>query len=232
MKQILLAYGLPKETVAAIMMLYWNTKVKVRSSDGDTGDFDIVAGVILGETLSPCLDYAHRTSINKMKDNGFKLTKERSRRYTAQTITDADYTEDIALLANTPAQVEPLLYSLERAGTGIGLHVNAHKTEYMCFNQRGGISTLNGSSLKLVNKFTYPRSSLSSIETDINTRLANAWTAIDSRSVIWKSDLTDKIKRNFFQAAIVSVLLYRCTTWTLAKCMEKKFAGNECCDQY
>ena len=36
MEQILLAYGLSKETVAAIMMLYRNTKVKVHSPDGDT----------------------------------------------------------------------------------------------------------------------------------------------------------------------------------------------------
>ena len=69
-----------------------------------------------------------------MKDNGFKLSKERSRRYSAQTITDADYVDDIALLANTPAQAETSLHSLERAAAGIGLHVNAHKTEYMCFN--------------------------------------------------------------------------------------------------
>ena len=86
MAQILLAYGLPKETVAAIMMLYRNTKVKVRSPDGDTDYFDIVAGVLQGDTLAPyhfiiCLDYVLRTSINKIKENGFNLTKERSRRY-------------------------------------------------------------------------------------------------------------------------------------------------------
>ena len=34
MEQILLAYGLPKETVAAITILYRNTKLKVRSPDG------------------------------------------------------------------------------------------------------------------------------------------------------------------------------------------------------
>ena len=114
-----------------------------------------------------------------MKDNGFKLTKERSRRYPAHTITDADYTDDKytsntltnTLLANTPAQAETLLHSLERATAGIGLHVNTDKTEYMCFNQRGDIFTLNGSSFKLVDKFTYLGSSVSSIETDINTRL-------------------------------------------------------------
>ena len=109
-----------------------------------------------------------------MKDNGFKLTKERSRRYPAQTITDAYYTNDIALPANIPTQAETQLHSLERAAAGICLHDNAHKTEYMCFNQTGDISTQNGTSLKLVHKFTYLRSSVSSTETDINTSLAKA----------------------------------------------------------
>ena len=188
------------------MMLYRNTKVKVRSPDEDTDYFDIVAGVLQGDTLAHylfiiCLDHMLRTSIDRMKENGFKLTKERSRRYPAQTITDADYADDIALLANTPAQAETLLHSQERAAVGIGFHVNAHKTEYMCFNKKGDISTLNVSSLKLVDKFTYLGSSVSSTETDINTRLAKAWTAIDSLSVIWKANLTDKIKRSLFQAA-------------------------------
>ena len=57
-------------------------------------------------------------------------------------------------------------------------------------------------------------------------RLAKAWTAIDRLSIIWKSDLTDKMKHSFFQAAVVSILLYGCTTWTLTKCMEKKLDGN------
>ena len=72
-------------------------------------------------------------SIDIMKDNGFKLAKERSR-YPAKTIKDADYTNDIALLANTPAQAETLLHSLEQADAGISLHVNADKMEYMFFN--------------------------------------------------------------------------------------------------
>ena len=167
MEQILLAYSLPKETVTAKMTLYRNRKVKVCSPDGDTDYLDIVAGVLQGDTLAPylftiCLDYVLRTSIDKMKNNSFKLTKERSRRYPAHIITDMEYDDDIALLANTPAQAETLLHSLELAVADIGPHVNADKTEYMCFNQRGDISTLNGSSLKLVDKFTYLGSSVSS----------------------------------------------------------------------
>ena len=71
------------------------------------------------------------------------------------------------------------IWILEQATGGIGHHVNTNKTKYMCFNQKENISTLNGSSLKLVDKFTYPRSSVSSTENNINVRLAKAWTAID-----------------------------------------------------
>ena len=119
-----------------------------------------------------------------------------------------------------------LLHSLERAAAGIGLHVNAHKTEYMCFNQAGDISTLDGISLKLVDKFTYLGSSVSSTKKDIDTRLTKTRTAIDKLSVIWKSDLNDKMKRSYFQVTVMSILLYGCTTWTLTKRLEKKLDGN------
>ena len=96
----------------------------------------------------------------------------------------------------------------------------------MCYNQTGDISTLDGTPLKLVDKFTYLGSSVASTEKDIDTRLAKALTAINRLSIIWKSDLTDKMKRSFFQAAVVSILLYGCTTWTLTKRLEKKLDGN------
>ena len=64
------------------------------------------------------------------------------------------------------------------------------------------------------------------IEKDIDTRLTKAWTAIEGLSIIWKSDLTDEMKRSFFQTAVVSILLYGCTTWTLAKRLKKKLDGN------
>ena len=61
---------------------------------------------------------------------------------------------------------------------------------------------------------------------DIDTRLTKAWTALDRLSVIWKSDLTDKMKCSFFQAAVESILLNGCITWTLTKSMETKLHGN------
>ena len=114
---------------SGLMFTTQNTKVKVRSPDGDTGYFDVVTGMLQGDTLGPylfiiCLDYVLRTSIDLMKE---KLAKERSKSYPAQTITEADYADDIALLVNSPTQAESLIYSLERAAGGIGFHVNAEK---------------------------------------------------------------------------------------------------------
>ena len=178
-EQTLFAFGLNKETVATIMMSNKNTKVKVRSLDGDTDYFNIVAGVLQRDTLSSylfiiCLDYVLRTSINLIKENSFKVAKERNKRCPAQTITDADYANNIPLLKNSPTEAKSLLLSLEQAAGGIYLHVNADKTEYMCLNQRSDISTLKSGPLKQVDKFPYLGSSVSSTENDINTRLAKA----------------------------------------------------------
>ena len=95
----------------------------------------------------------------------------------------------------------------------------------MYFNQRGDISTLNGSSLKLVDKFTYLGNTVSSTKKDVNTWLANARTAIDRLLVMEvRPDQYDKM--HFFQVVILSILLSGCTTWTLTKRMEKKLDGN------
>ena len=72
MAQILLTYGLSKETVTIIMTLYKNTKAMVCLPDGNTDFFDTAAGILLGDTLVPhifmiSLEYVFRTSIDLIK---------------------------------------------------------------------------------------------------------------------------------------------------------------------
>ena len=112
--------------------VYKITKAKGCSADGNTDYFDIVAYVLQGYTLASylhniLLDYVIKTSINLMKENGFRLAKERSRRYSARTITDC--ADDIALIAIALTQAESLLHRLEGVTGGIGLNVNADKIE-------------------------------------------------------------------------------------------------------
>ena len=88
------------------------------------------------------------------------------------------------------------------------------------------LSLLFKGKIKGYTKLSYLGSSVISTEKDIDTMLTKVWTAINRLSIIWKSDLTDKMKRSFFHAAVASILLYGCTTWTLTKRLEKKLDGN------
>ena len=69
-------------------------------------------------------------------------------------MTDADYADYLALLTNTLANSESLLHNLELAEEDIGFDVNANKTDFMCFKQKGAIYILSGNPLKLVDQFT------------------------------------------------------------------------------
>ena len=77
----------------------------VHSPNGDTDFFDIVAEIMQADTLAPymfiiCLDNILRTSIDLIKENGFTLG---SRWYPIETMTVANYKENLVLLTNTPA---------------------------------------------------------------------------------------------------------------------------------
>ena len=119
MEPILLAYDLLKETATIIMRLNKNINTIVHSTDGDTNFFNIFAGILQGDTLALllfiiCLDYILQMSLDLMKENGVSLKKKaRSRRYPTKTITDADYADDLALLANTHTQTKYPLQSLD-----------------------------------------------------------------------------------------------------------------------
>ena len=83
-------------------------------------------------------------------DSHKKKKKARSRWYCAETIKDADYGDDLVLLANTPSQAKYLLHSLELAARSIDLYENSDKTEFICFQEYRAISLLNSKPQKLV----------------------------------------------------------------------------------
>ena len=134
MVQIIKSYGIPMNIINAIMILYRDYKSMVRSFDGDTESFDINVGVLQGDTLAPLLfiitlDYVLRTSIDENKDLGLTLSKQRSRRYPAIKITDADYAYDLVIFADSSRNAEKLLNVLEVSGNTLGIKVNFKKTQ-------------------------------------------------------------------------------------------------------
>ena len=142
MKEILSAYGIPKETVDAIMIMYQDTRSMVCSPDGDTDFFDISAGVLQGDTLAPyifiiCLDYVLRKALDKNNELGFILAKRKSKCFPTMKVTDTDYADDLAVLADVLKDATFLLHSIERTAKEIGLNLSADKTEFIKMRQKG-----------------------------------------------------------------------------------------------
>ena len=90
----------------------------VNSLNSNTDFFDIVAGVLQGNTLvlflfQIYLDDILWMSVDQIKEISLVLKNTRRWWYPPETITDADYADNLALLANTLALVKSLLFSLK-----------------------------------------------------------------------------------------------------------------------
>ena len=55
MFEILGFYGILKDTIDAIKVLYTNTRPSIVTPDGETESFDILSGILQGDTLAPFL---------------------------------------------------------------------------------------------------------------------------------------------------------------------------------
>ena len=195
---ILRAYGVQETLVNVISKLYENTRARVVTPDGDTELFDILAGVLQGDTLAPylfaiVLDYVMRQAINGREEElGFKLMRRRSRRHPPVVVTDLDFDDNFALLCEEIKQAQELLNRVESEAAKVDLHVNAKKTEAMPRNQEIPIviKTRSGNSIKEVDNFKYLGAWTQSSEKDFKVRKALAWSACHDLKKIWSSTLS------------------------------------------
>ena len=241
--EILRAYGIPEKIVQAINIMYTDTIAKVISQDGVTDFFEILAGVLQGDTLAPFLfviviDYVLRVTVEGHEHLGFTLHEGRAARLprranksaiSTKRITDTGYADDLCLLSDTLEQAQEFLARLESAAATVGLVMNEKKTEYMCFSQEDQtpkLESLSGKDLKRVPDFLYLGSWINTTERDLSVRIAKAWAASNKLDKIWKSSLNHKLKVHFFRATVESVLLYGAETWTLTKQQEKRLDGS------
>ena len=229
MFKILLAYGIPEKLVNAIKIMYTNNRAMVMTSEGETDFFEVVTGVLQGDPLAPylfilVLDYALRTAVTA--NDGFTIEKRRSRRHQADNIADLDFADDIALLNETIAEAENLLHRLEKSTQSSGLFLNAKKTKYMHINPttNDGIQSLDDVLIEKVEDFKYLGAYTNSNH-DIEIRIAQAWSALNSLDKIWKSRVVPKVKMMLFKSTVESILLYSCESWSLTSTLSKKLDG-------
>ena len=92
--------------------------------------------------------------------------------------------------------------------------------------QNKDLFTHGGNKLKLVDDFKYLGVWIQSSEKEMETRIGQAWKALNKMDKIWNSSLQDNVKLVFFRATMESVLLYGAETWTLTKKMNDRLDGT------
>ena len=228
--RILRAYGIPEKLVRLIECSYMDTMARVKTEDGLTEAFCILAGVLQGDTLAPYLfiiviDYLMRQALEG-RDVGFTLRKRRSRRHPEVKLTDTDYADDLSLISDTVEQAQEFLTSLEGAAAAVGLHLNESKTKFMATGyEEPLLITSSGKHLEWVEDFVYLGAHLRSTEQDLRVRKAKAWAACHRLRRVWNTDLRRSIKVNLFRTTVEAILLYGAETWTLTSSLEKQLDG-------
>ncbi|WP_143215098.1 reverse transcriptase domain-containing protein, partial [Acinetobacter baumannii] len=131
-------------------------------------------------------------------------------------ITDLDFADDIGLVSDTAEKGRKLLLAVERECRKVGLQLNAKKTKVMAFNtDDAAVSTKDGTVLEVVDDFKYLGAYIGSTEKELKLRRALAWSALHSMKKVWRSNLSDNLKRRLFVATVESILLYGTEAWTL-----------------
>ena len=233
MLKILKAYGIPEILVNLIAILYTGTKAQVLTPDGITELFDILAGVLQGDTLAPYIfvivvDYCMHIALDAHPELGFTLTPARSRRVKSVHCSDVEFADDIGLIADSIEDMQKILTNVETAANAVGLHMNVGKTKYLTINLEGQdpeILANSGDPIEKKENFLYLGSWIMNSENDIKVRKAKAWAACHKLKRIWTSNIKQSIKIRLFVATVESVLLYGSETWSLTKRLTKMIDG-------
>ena len=232
MFEILPLYGIPLPIISAIKALYTNTSATIITPDGETNLFEIVAGVLQGDTLAPflfilVLDYVLRLSLDSMQEKGIEIQPRRSRRYPAEHLTDLDFADDLALFSQSVKDAESLLHSLEQEAAKVGLYCNESKTKFICTTTDPlQLKSSSGITIDKVDDFKYLGSFIMDSGKDFRTRKAMAWDACNKLEAIWRSNIGNKIKIKLFCALVEPILLFGAETWTLTTRLQQRLDGT------
>ena len=232
MFKILEAYGIPKEIVQGIKIIYENNTAAVITPIGLTEYFKITAGIFQGDTLAPLLfiiviDYILRKTFKTTTDQGIEILPRQGSRQPAENIKDLSYADDVTLLAQSLENAEQLLIKLEKAAAQVGLDINTDKTKVMTVNNTINyqIKTSKDIPIEETTTFKYLGSNIPDSTTDFNKRKSLAWAAMKKLDKIWKSSIHRSLKIRFFLSSVESILLYGSEAWTVPADLKSKIDG-------
>ena len=222
--KIMKAYGIPDKFIAIVKAFYRNSRAAVLHGDGKSDWFEIKSGVKQGCVMSGFLfllviDWIMRRTVDGER-TGIRWRM-------MDTLEDLDYADDIVLLTESWRHAQQKLERLNNNGLRTGLKINKKKTESLRINAANNSAFKVGDDdIKDVESFTYLGATVTTTggaAEDINKRIGKARQAYYRLRKIWSSSiLRRKTKMRIFQANVVSVLLYGCTTWKMTAADEHK----------
>ena len=167
----------------------------------------------------------------------YVMTKTTSRlsfglKFGDHTITDVDFTDDLAILADSMEQLLEALRILREEVAKVGLHINWNKTKIMAIDQsspaiNSPVSLDSTTSIEVVNDFTYLGSVISSngsLLPELQARLSKASSVMGRLNChLWrKPKISRKTKLRIINALVGSVMLYGAETWQASAATLKK----------
>ena len=222
--KIMKAYGIPDKFIELVKAFYKNSRAAVLHGDGMSEWFEIKSGlkqrcVMSGFLFLLIIDWIMRSTVDGQR-TGIRWRM-------MDTLEDLDYADDIVLLSERWRHAQQKLERLNNNGQTTGLKINKKKTESLRINADNlSAFKVGDEDVKDVETFTYLGATVTTTggaTEDINKRIGKARQAFYRLRKIWISSiLRRRTKMRIFQANVVSVLLYGCTTWKMTAADEHK----------
>ena len=231
--EILKIYGIPTKILNIVQNSYKDTTCAVRSEGSLSSWFKIITGVRQGDIWSPMLfgiaiDFVMRAAVDK-NNRGLTLLPRRSSRYPEVKLADLDYADDIALFEDSESKMADTTEAIRATAGKLGLMMSFKKTEILPIGQVATVPSVplgNEGTIKVVDHFKYLGAYCSgdgSITKEFNHRIGKASGAFRELHAVWKDryiNLDTKMK--FYNACVLSTLLYAAESWSLTERQEAR----------
>ena len=227
--EILKIYGIPSKIINLVKNSYRETTCAVRAEGAISSWFQIVTGVRQGDIWSPLLfglaiDFVMRAAVDA-NNSGLILTPRCSSRYPEVRLPDLDYADDIALFEDSDLKMANTTEAIRATAGKLGLKMSFKKTEILPIGHScttpHTVPLGDEGNIKVVQHFKYLGAYCSADGTntkELNHRVGKAAGAFRELDMVWKDryiNLNTKMK--FYNACVLSTLLYGAECWSLTE---------------
>ena len=224
--QVAELYGIPGTFINIFKSIYQNSSCCVKTDTGTTEFFNIETGVRQGCILSPFLfllivDFVMNKATAEAETLGVEWVGNKR-------LTDLDFADDIALLAENTEGLQQLTMKLEETASKIGLRISCEKTKVMKVGAGDSTTPVKVGSQPVheVEQFTYLGSLISrngDAEADVNNRIGKAAAVFRRMNNIWRtSTINTQLKIRLYNAVVLPTALYASETWKSTAKVDKK----------